>query len=128
MEVGITSKNSLRFIDVSILYEKLEPQFAKSLTGFHCFTGCDQKPAFSRKGKIRPLSILEKSLLYHDAFSSLGTAEIIDEKTISTIGMFVCEMHGFKKPGNADQINVDDARLQILQRFTSLDPPIRCQK
>jgi hypothetical protein len=32
------------------------------------------------KGKIRPLAILEKSLLYPDAFSSLGTSETIDEK------------------------------------------------
>jgi hypothetical protein len=123
MEVGITSKNSIRFIDVSSLYGKLGTRFAKSLAFFHSFTGCDQNPAFSRKGKVRPLAILEKSLLYQDAFSSLGTSEKIDEKTISTIGLFVCEMYGFKKhTGNADQLDVDDARLQIFFKSVSVWP------
>jgi hypothetical protein len=51
MEVGIASKNSLRFIDVSSLYGKLGPRFAKSLTGFHSFTGCDQNPMHSHVKK-----------------------------------------------------------------------------
>ncbi|KZS02499.1 Uncharacterized protein APZ42_000441, partial [Daphnia magna] len=69
------------------------------------------------KGKVRPLAILEKSLLYQDAFSSLGASETIDENTISTIGLYVCEMYGFKKhTGNADQLDVDDARLQIFSK------------
>ena len=123
MEVGIASKNSLCFIDVSSLYGKLGTRFAKSLPGFHSFTGCDQNPAFSRKEKVRPLAILEKSLLYQDAFSSLGTSEKIDEKTISTIGLFVCEMYGFKKhTENADQLNVDDAKLQMFSKVYQSGP------
>lgn len=117
MEVGLASNNSLRFIDVSCLCLKLGPQLAKAMTGFHCFTGCDQNLAFARKGKVRPLTILERSPLYQDAFSSFGTTENINETTISAIGMYVCEMYGFKKHSrNANQPCVDDVRLQLFSK------------
>lgn len=49
LEVGYASKNSIKFIDLSRIYKELGPEVAKSLAGFHCFTGCDQIPFFCRK-------------------------------------------------------------------------------
>ena len=43
--------NNERFIDVTQIYEQLAESLAKSLIGFHAFTGCDFNPAFFNKGK-----------------------------------------------------------------------------
>ncbi|KZS20614.1 Uncharacterized protein APZ42_012648 [Daphnia magna] len=63
LEVGLSSNNSLRFINVTKLAVKLGPLLCKALTGLHCFTGCDHAPEFSRKGKIGPLAIKKKTSL-----------------------------------------------------------------
>lgn len=61
LEVGLSSNNPLRFINVTKLAVKLGPLLCKALTGLHCFTGCDHAPEFSRKGKIGPLAIKKKN-------------------------------------------------------------------
>ena len=37
--------------------------------------GCDYKPAFASKGKIRPLKVLENNSDFQKAFSELGVNE-----------------------------------------------------
>ncbi|KZR97548.1 Uncharacterized protein APZ42_007508, partial [Daphnia magna] len=59
LEVGHHKNNTLRFIDITTLSLKLGPALCKALPGFHAFTGSDYTPAFSYKGKVRPLQILE---------------------------------------------------------------------
>lgn len=51
LEAGIMGDNSLGYIDINKIVEQLGSQLSKALTGFHAFTGCDQNPAFSRRGK-----------------------------------------------------------------------------
>ena len=52
LEVGLFTKNTLRYISVNQLYSKLGARLSKSLPSYHAFTGCDYTAAFSRKGKI----------------------------------------------------------------------------
>ena len=42
LEVGLSSNNSLRFINVRKLADKLGSGLSKALTGLHSFTGCDK--------------------------------------------------------------------------------------
>ena len=63
MHVGIG--NSQKYISISKLYEKLGEKLCQALLAFHALTGCDFNPSFYRKGKKRPLTILESLSLIH---------------------------------------------------------------
>ena len=96
LELVLASKNTLRFVDITSLSQKLGKKLCMSLPGFHAFTGCDYTPSFAYKGKIRPLSILERNVDAQIAFGKLGSAEMLSEATINSIEQFVCEMYGLK--------------------------------
>jgi hypothetical protein len=96
IELRSASKNTLRFVDLTSRSTKLGPKLCKSLSFFHAFTGCDFTPSFACKGKMRPLSILEKNGVAQTAIGKLGSMEILAEATINSIDKFVCEMYGKK--------------------------------
>jgi hypothetical protein len=52
MDVGNSSDNARRLVNISKLADKLGPIVCKALPGFHALTGCDYTAAFFRKGKI----------------------------------------------------------------------------
>ena len=54
LEAAVYPKNSLRYIDVKKLVNKLELDLWRALAAFHVFTGTDYTAAFSRKGKSCP--------------------------------------------------------------------------
>jgi hypothetical protein len=60
MDVGVSSKNTRRFICITDIANTLGPQLCVSLPAFHAYSGCDYTSAFVRKGKARPLKLLEK--------------------------------------------------------------------
>ena len=111
LEVGLVSKNTLRYINFSAISAKLGPQLSNALPGFHAFTGCDYCPAFARKGKIAPLKILENNVSFQRAFSYFGGTEKLPEWVMEEIETFVCHMYGKKK-----LISVDDARLDAFDK------------
>lgn len=59
LETGLAAKNSLKFFNISSISEMLGQDLARSLSGFHSFTGCDQIPTFAGKGKLKPLRVSE---------------------------------------------------------------------
>ena len=66
MHVGVG--NARRFLNVTVLSNKLGSKLCNELPAFYAFTGCDYNPSFYRKGKNRPFTILKKSENYMDAF------------------------------------------------------------
>ena len=66
------------------LYQKLGEKFCKALPAYHAVTGCDYTASFSRKGKIRPLKLLEKDEEIQEAFGKIGMGEI-DVEILSVI-------------------------------------------
>ena len=54
--------NNKRYIDVTKIHDELGELLAKSLIGFHAFTGCDFNPAFFNKGKKGPFTLLKKNV------------------------------------------------------------------
>ncbi len=55
------SSNTRHYIDVTDLVQELGPGLCQAMLGFHHFTGSDYSATFFKKGKIRPLQIMEKS-------------------------------------------------------------------
>lgn len=70
MEVGV-GKNQ-RFINVTQLHKALGTNLSAALPAFHAFTGCDFNPAFFRKGKKRPFSIMTNSEEFTECFIQLS--------------------------------------------------------
>ncbi|XP_068240150.1 uncharacterized protein [Palaemon carinicauda] len=114
------SGNSRRYINVTNIVEVLEEQksgLPKALAGYHAFTGCDFTSAFYRKGKVKPLEILEKDPTgsFLQLFSNMG--EVDGEVDIDVASEFVCKMYGQNK-----ERDVDEARYRkIMQMSGTVD-------
>ena len=85
IEAGISSKNTLRYVDVNSIYHSLGDLLSRALTGFHVLTGNDNSAAFKRKGKLRPFALLKKSTTFEEALAKLGFVQFLDEGVIADI-------------------------------------------
>ena len=124
LEVGVSSLNTLRYIDVSSLYTHLGSLLCASLAGFHAFTGCDYTASFSRRGKSRPLKLLQKDPDPMTLFGNMGNRETVTAEQLKIAENFVCKMYGKTKCES-----VDDARLDtFFKRYKPKknDSPISC--
>ena len=94
LEVGLYAKNSLRYIDVRKLFNKLEKDLCRALPAFHVFTDSDYTAAFSRKGKIRPLKTLEKDKTVQTVFGDMEFPDDIQEGEFKVIEKFTYALYG----------------------------------
>lgn len=108
MEVG--TGNHQRHIDITKLYTTLGASLSSALPGFHAITGCDYNPAFFRKGKSKPLKLLEKSLEFQTALTSLKNVDSNSrENVFDELEKFVCRIYNIR---NIDTIN--EARFELF--------------
>ncbi|XP_046481702.2 uncharacterized protein [Neodiprion pinetum] len=104
--------NNERFIDVSKIYTELGPLLAKSLIGFHAFTGCDFNPAFYNRGKKKPFTLLKNNVEFQKAFAAFGDIGLTEDtirELCNVIQKYTCSMYNAKK-----SIDVDDGRFQLF--------------
>ena len=92
------SGNNQRHIDVSSIATTLESTqkgLAAAMPGIHAFTGCDFTTAFYRKGKVKPLEVLQKDTTgpLVQFFSQLSSK---DEPDQSKAEEFICALYGMK--------------------------------
>ncbi|XP_057305868.1 uncharacterized protein LOC130647831 [Hydractinia symbiolongicarpus] len=113
METGVYTKNTLRYISINQIYQKLGKNICMALPAYHAFTGCDYTASFSRKGKIRPFKLLEKNESVQDVFKQLGTNLDVTDDAFATLEKFVCSMYGKRNLSS-----VDEARLvMFLEKY-----------
>lgn len=115
------SGNNRRHIDVSSIATNLESSqtgLAAAMPGLHAMTGCDFTTAFYRKGKVKPLDILQKDST--GTFSQfLGKLGSVDEPDQRIAEEFICCLYGMKGD------NVNEARhTKLLQLTGKLDQVI----
>ncbi|GFX58425.1 uncharacterized protein TNCV_320071 [Trichonephila clavipes] len=104
--------NNERYIDITKIYTELGELLAKSLIGFHAFTGCDFNPAFFNKGKKRPFSVLKKNTIFQEAFATIGDEDLTEgqlQDLFNVIQQFTCQLYNAKKSKD-----VDDGRFQLF--------------
>jgi len=94
MDVGLSSSNTRRYINISLLASTLVHGVVDSLPGFHAFTGSDVTAAFMNKGKIRPFELLGRHQDHMATFSTLGESEIIPHHIFVNMEKFVCALYG----------------------------------
>ena len=85
LEVGLYAKNSLRYTDVTKLFNKLWKDLCRALPAFYVFTGSDYTAAFSRKGKLRPLKTLEKDKTAQTVFGDMGFSDDIHVQSLKSL-------------------------------------------
>ena len=105
LEVGLYAKNSLRYIDVKKLFNKLGNNLRRALPAFHLFTGSDYTAAFSRKGKIRPLKTLEKDA--QTVFRDMGFSDDIQEEEFKAIENSICTLYGKPKFNSVNEVRLE---------------------
>ena len=94
LDIGLSSNNTRRYIDVSLLAAELGEVYCLALPALHALTGCDYTAAFMRKGKLRPLEIMEKDRDFMEMFSKLGDHDTIPENVAQNAEAFVCTFYG----------------------------------
>ena len=109
IEAGIYTKNTQRYINVRDIGKSIGESVCVSLPALHAFTGCDYTSSFSRKGKIKPLKLLEKIPTFQEAFGFLGSQDEVPEDVMKKVNTFVCQLYGQKKA-----TSVNDARFDIF--------------
>lgn len=107
MEVGLYTKNTQRYINISTLYQKLGKRLSKSLPGFHALTGSDYSASFSRRGKVTPFKKLQKDEAAQIALANLGESENISEEVVADIEKFVCQLYGFSNLSSIDAVRLE---------------------
>ena len=114
MDVGLSSDNSRRSINISAISQKLGSDICDALPGFHAFTGCDYTASFMRKGKGRPYQHMVEEKTYISVFQSLGNTPEVSDEDIKTLESFVCRMYGKRK-----ETQVNTARYLIFRKIFS---------
>ena len=100
MDAGVDGNNTRHYVDVTGLSKELDPDMFCALPGIHSFTGCDYTAAFLRKGKVRPLKLMEKS--YIALFAELGDSPTVTN--ISCFEAFVCDLYRKPKTNNISAV------------------------
>ena len=111
MEVGLSSNNTRRFINVSQLVNHMGKEVVAALPGFHAYTGTDFTASFMGKGKMRPFDIMIKNEKFTNAFACLGRSDKVDDSIISDIEKFTCCIYSMPKLSS-----VNDVRMAVFER------------
>ena len=94
IEQGLSSDNSLMYVHVNHLIDHFDQRFCEALPGLHALTGSDYTPAFSGRGKVKLMKILQNSVDFQDAFFSLARSKEVTEELVCLIERFVCKLYG----------------------------------
>ena len=111
MDVGLSSNNSRRYINISEIMSHMDDAVIQALPGLHAFTGCDYTSSFLNKGKIKPMELMLKNDMYIEAMAKLGECPDVTLDIVKDIERYVCALYGMPKLSS-----VDDARFASFQQ------------
>jgi len=112
MDVGTSSRNDRRYVNITAISSALGEHLSDALPGFHAFTGSDYTSAFVRKGKIRPFAILEKDKPSQKAFAQMSTEEL-DDVSVETLKHFTARMYGATATSKA---SLNQHRYKVFEK------------
>ena len=121
LEAGKDSRNNQRYININQLHENLGEKLCRTLPAYHALTGCDYTVSFNRKGKIKPLKVLQKNETAMDAFIEIGVAEELKEETCLLIEKYVCAVYGKKNLEDIDEVQTQIFVESIVKEMSMKD-------
>ncbi|CAG9771355.1 unnamed protein product [Ceutorhynchus assimilis] len=119
---------------INVSGKVVEVHLSRALPAFHAFTGCDFNPAYFKKGKKRPFTVLQNSPQLINVFSNMHKYPDIDKNYIfDTLEKFICELYGFKTMNSVNEVRLatfmkaykfSDTQEQLKLQSTSFDGSI----
>ena len=121
-------KINVRDIDIGRCFDALEPKRAKSLLGFHAFTGCDMAGKFRGRSKAFCWKIfLQSDNKVLDSFFALGSREINPTDCFVVDGLVKYVMKLYCSGCPADIDNLGKLRWFMLSKYqteSEKNPPM----
>ena len=111
MDVGLSSTNTRRYINISNMVQHMSPASLDALPGLHAFTGTDFTSSFMNKGKVKALELMLKNKSHMDVLAKLGESTEVSPDVLCGLETFVCALYGMHKLHK-----VDDARYAAFQQ------------
>ena len=102
-DFGTDYNNSCEYLDVTKFSKSLT--YAQVLPSIYAFTGNDYSPSFYRKGKTRPITVMNK----HEKFNSfMALCDLpLTNEIINIIEEITCHLYDYTKQTNIhDVINI----------------------
>ena len=106
LEVGTLCRNTLRFINLNLL------SFLEMISVQHyqlTIPSRDVTASFCRRGKVKPLKLLEKREDMQNMFRRLGSETELSEDIIAKVEEYIALMYGKKKV-----TTLNEARLEVF--------------
>ena len=122
-DFGIDSNNSREYLDVTKLQRPID--YVDALPGFYTFKANDYTPAFYRKGKIKPITLMCKHKRFINAFKCLGEMPLTSD-VIEIIEEYTCHLYGYTK-----QVDIHEVIKTHFESKTKPKPskkPLECIK
>ena len=101
VDFGIDSYNSREYLDVTKLHKSIDN--VDALPGIYAFTDNDSTPAFYRKGKIKPITLMCKHERFTNAFKCLGEMPLTND-VIEIIEQYTCHLYGHTKQSDIHKV------------------------
>ena len=93
-DFGVDYNNSREYIDITELAKNIK--IIKELPGTYSFTENDYTSAFFKKGKIRPIQLMQKNEKFVDVFTNLVDF-LLSTDTLDVLEEFTCHLYGHVK-------------------------------
>ena len=93
--------NSREYFDVTKLHKSID--YVDALPDIYAFTGNVYTPAFYRKGKIKPITLMRKHERFINAFKCLGEM-LLTSDAIEMIEEYTCHLYGYTKQANIHEV------------------------
>ena len=77
------------------------------LSVFHAFSGCYYIASFKRRGKIRPLKLLDKDEIVQQVFSKLNEWDVITEEDMRLVEGYVWAMYEKNRLRSVDELRLE---------------------
>ena len=100
-DFGIDSNNSREYLDVIKLQRPID--YVDALPGFYTFKANDYTPAFYRKGKIKPITLMCNHKRFINAFKCLGEMPLTSD-VIEIIEEHICHLYGYTNQADIHEV------------------------
>ena len=100
-DFGIDSNNSREYLDITKLQRPID--YVDALPGIYTFTANDYKPAFYRKRKIKPITLMHKHKRFINAFKCLGEMSLTSD-VIEIIEEHICHLYGYTNQADIHEV------------------------
>ena len=122
-DFGIDSYKLREYLDITKQHKSID--YVDTVPGIYAFTGNDYKPAFYRKGKIKPITLMCKHERFINALKCLGEMPLTSD-AIENIEEYTCHLYGYTR--QADIHEVIKTHFESKAKPKPNKKPLQCIK